>query len=277
MKRLIVLALLFGLLLCACGQINQPTEPATGDNSETPAATTTEPPAAEQTTTQPPKAEAEKVTVYLLKETVYYDSGSVQYHYDENHNINSYTVFTLEGTTMYEVFFSEKDANGMAGKVQMQWSDDAGNETREMTYSADGKLQQEQIVGMDYTGYQYAYDQAGNRTEKREYYEGILLTIVYYEYEGGQLSAVYCEDKEGTRVYDCKIENGLITERIGYDFGDPYSYLYEYDANNNPISSTFCFGGETMPGDQYIYEAVEVDADRAPYLLEQQKYLIPIT
>lgn len=47
MKRLIVLALLFGLLLCACGQINQPTEPATGDNSETPAATTTEPPAAE--------------------------------------------------------------------------------------------------------------------------------------------------------------------------------------------------------------------------------------
>lgn len=34
--------------------------------------------------------------------------------------------------------------------------------------------------------------------------------------------------------------------------------------------------GEEYPSATYDYKAVEVDIDRAPYLLSQQDYLIPI-
>lgn len=287
MKRLIVLALLCCLLLCACGQGTTPTEPALQTQPATTAETqpTTEPtaesiPATQpvtEATTEPTQAEEEKVTVYLLTKVTYFDSGCVEYKYDENHNIDAYTVFTLENTAMYEVFFENKDANGMAWVIRSQWPDGAGDETRDLVYSADGKLQQEQIAGSNYTGFQYAYDQAGNRTEKREYYDGILESAVYYEYDGGQLTAVYCEDYTGNRIYECQIENGLVTQKIFLDSSESYSYSYQYDENNNLVELTFCYEGETMPGDQYFYKAVEVDAQRANYLMEQQKYLVSIT
>lgn len=291
MKRIIVFALLSCLLLCACGQNTAPTEPATQTPHATDPATdpATEPatqPATEnipetqaptEAPTDPPHGEAEKVTVYLLKEAIYFDSGSAEYRYDENYNIDSCTVFTIENTTMYEKFFEEKDANGMACVIRTQWPEDAGNETLNLKYFEDGKLQEEQIAGSNYTGYQYAYDQAGNRTEKREYYDGILQSIVYYEYDGEQLTAAYCEDNAGSKIYECRIENGLIVEKTFLDSEEAYGYRYEYDENNNLVQTTFCFEGDETPGDQYTYEAVEVDAERAHYLLEQQKYLFSIT
>ena len=149
-----------------------------------------------------------------------------------------------------------------------------GSESRSLKYSADGKLQEEQYVEGNYTGSQYTYDQAGNRTEKRTYFDGILDVATYYEYEGNQLTAAYSEDISGNMVSEYRVENGLIVEKKVCDPDEEFAYLYTYDENNNLVELTILWDGETLPGDRYIYEAVEVDAERAPYLIEQQKYLI---
>lgn len=291
MKRLIAFALLCCLLLCGCDtpdaakEPNPQTEPATEaatqpvtepvtESTPTPQEPIVVPTEPLDSPTEPPKTDAKKVTVYLLKNVTYFDSGSVAYHYDENHNIDSYTMYTIENTTMYETFFEEKDANGMACVVRSQWPEDIGNETRNLTYSEDGKLTEELIADSNFSGFQYAYDQAGNRTEKREYYDGILQSAVYYEYDGKLLTAAYCEDNAGNKVFECRIENGLIVEKA-YS-GEGYGYRYEYDKDNNLIEISFYQDGETIPGDQYFYEAVEVDGSRAQYLQEQQNYLITI-
>ena len=294
MKRLIAYALLCCLLLCACGHPAEPketqptTEPATQTQPTTESLQQTQPatePAAESTsetqeptgeTTEPTQSVEEKVTVYLLKKVTYFDSGSVEYHYDENYNIDSYTIFTLENTVMCEVFFEEKDANGMACVVRNQWPEGIEGEIRNLTYFEDGRLKEEQFAGSNFSGCQYEYDREGNLIEKREYYDGMLISAVYFEYDYDQLTIAYCEDNAGSKVFECWIENGRIVAKIFLDSGEDYGYRYEYDENNNMVSMTLYYEGETFPGDQYFYEAVEVDADRVRYLQEQQKYLIPI-
>lgn len=280
MKRLTVFAVLICLLLCGCGKFfTPPTEiaaqlqPATGATIES--TSTTQAPT--EVSTAPTEPKAEKVTVYLLTEVTFFDSGSTEYYYDENYNIDSYKVFTIENTIMYEAFFEEKDTNGMPCVIRTQWPEESGDEIRNLTYFEDGKLKEEQTSDSNYSGYQYAYDQKGDRTEKREYYDGILQSVVYYEYDGELLSAAYCEDNAGNKVFECRIENGLITEKIFFDSDSEYGYRYEYDENNNLVQTTFYYDGESIPGDQYFYKAVEVDAERAHYLREQQKYLISIT
>ncbi len=286
MKRLISFALLCCLFLCACGQPTTPTEPSPRTQPATESTTqlATEPTtesipatqASTKATTKPTQPKAKKVTVYLLTKATYFDSGYVEYNYDENHNIDSYTVFTIENTTMSQVFFEKKDANGMACVIRTQFPEDISNETRNLTYFKDGKLKEEQIAGSNYSGYQYEYNQKGNRTEKREYYDGILQSVVYYEYDGGQLKAAYCENNADNKIFECRIKNGLIVEKVFFDSDKEYGYLYEYDENNNLIKTTFCQDGESIPGDQYFYKAVKVNAERAHYLKEQQKYLIPV-
>jgi len=273
MKRFTVFAVLLSLLLCGCTQLfTPPTEPATQPTTEPAIESTpiTEP------TTEPTQPVAEKVTVCLLKKTTYFDSGHVEYTYDENYNIDAYKVFTIENAPMYNVFFEQKDANGMAGMVRTRWADGMGDDTRTLVYSADGKLQEEKMTGSNFSGFQFAYDQLGNRTEKREYYDGILESVVYYAYDGRQLTEAFCEDREGNKKFQCKVENGRIVEQTCFDSESEYGYRYEYDENGNLIEATYYQDGENFPGDQYFYEAVEVDAARAPYLLEQQKYLIPM-
>jgi len=293
MKRLIVFAVLTCLLLCGCAEANttpsetateltpvqtQPTtEPAAESIPATQAPTgATAEPTIEATTT-PTQDQMEKVTVYLLEKTILFDSGSTEYYYDENYNIDSYEVFTIENETMCEVYFEEKDANGMAWVLRTEWPEGIGNETRNLTYFQDGKLKEEQIAGSNYSGYQYEYDQKGDRTEKREYYDGIVQSVVYYEYDGEMLKAAYCEDIAGNKVFECRIENGLVMEKVFFDSDSEYGYNYEYDENNNLVKTTFCYDGQNTPGEQFFYKAVEVEADRAHYLQEQQKYLIPIT
>ena len=277
MKRLLVFALFACLLFCGCKADTptsaDPAEEPTQEQTQTPAENTPETEAAPEETDQ---TSSEKVTVYLLDQSFLYDSGHTEYKYDQACNIDSYTVFTLENEPMYTAYFEEKDNNGMACQHRVEWPDDMGGDTRSLTYFADGKLKEEQYVGSNYSGYQYEYDQKGDMIQKREYYDGILETIVYYEYDGETLIAVYCEDKAGNRLFDCLVENGLITEKICYDSESQYSYLYEYDSHNNLIEMTMLYDGESIPCEQYSYKAVEVDADRAGYLLSQQRYLLPI-
>ena len=264
MKRLIALALLCCLLLCACGKPEAPTVPATEAPTEAPTEETTE------------ASQTGPVTVYLLTEVFFYDSGYNQYRYDDDHNINTCGVFDMENQPIYDTFFEEKDANGMAKEVRVMWTDATPGDTRLLTYSEDGKLQEELIAGSNFTGSQYVYDDDGNRIEKRDYYEGILEATVYCEYEAGVLTAAYSEDAQGNKVYECRIENGRILEKVFYDYESEYGYLYEYDDNGNMIGSTYYFEGESHPAGQYLYAAVEVDAQRAPYLLAQQAYLLGI-
>jgi YD repeat-containing protein len=290
MKRLIAFALIACLILCGCGKkdttptkavnktqtITEPTKESTSTTEPTKESIpTTEPPT--QPVTEPTQPKVEKVTVYLLTKTTVFDSGYIDYHYDENFNIHSFKVFSIENETMYESFFDKKDTNGMACEIRSHWPDGAGNETLSLTYSEDGNLTDELIADSNFSGFQYAYDQNGNRTEKREYYEGMLESVVYYEYEGNLLKAVYCNDNADNRVYECRVEKGLITEKNYFDSEIKYGYRYQYDENKNLVSTIFYYDGEDMPGDQYFYQAVEVDAVRANYLQKQQRYLISIT
>ena len=104
-----------------------------------------------------------------------------------------------------------------------------------------------------------------------------MESVVYYEYDGNLLTAAYCEDSEGNRIFECRIENGFVVERVLFDHDVKSGYLYEYDENNNLSQLSFYYDGDSIPGDHYFYIAVEVDAERAHYIREQQKYLIPIT
>ena len=108
---------------------------------------------------------------------------------------------------------------------------------------------------------------------------GILSSrdTVYYEYNGDELCRVYSEDPEGNHTYDCRVENGIIVEKSFSQEAGGYTYFYEYDENGNLIKETALLDGELIPIQTHTYRAVEVDADRAMYLLEQQKYLLSIT
>lgn len=276
MKRILIVALIACLLLCGC----QEAEPAATTTLPS-AAPTTDPTAAATTeptvipTTEPTEAQPEFVTVYLLTEVAMFDSGYTTYEYDEDYNIDLSQTYSLEKELMYTTYYENKDENGMAGCVRNAYVT-GDSDSMLLKHFADGKLEEELYEGSNYSGYQYAYDQKGDRTEKREYWDGILTSAIYYIYDGETLVNVYCEDAEGTKIFDCEVVDGRIVEKTCYNGDTTYGYTYEYDENGNVAKSSFLYEGEVSPSETYTYQAVEVEADRACYLLEQQKYLINI-
>ncbi|MBQ9148132.1 MAG: hypothetical protein IJX69_01045 [Oscillospiraceae bacterium] len=271
MKRLLVLVIVACLLLCGCSQtVPTPTEPS--QRATTP--TSTEP--ASEKVTDPTQTQSEKVTVYLLEKSVLYDSGATVYHYDEDYNLDSYIVYTIENDIMYTAHFEEKDANGMACRYWAEWPGYDGADAQTLTYSDDGKIQEIRYAGDTFCGTRYVYDLDGNLIEKQDFYEDSLQAAVYYEYDGDVLTLVYGEDMASGTQFECILEDGRIVEKICRDSDSSYSYFYEYDEHGNLIQESFVLDGEVIPSEQYSYQPVEVDADRAPYLLEQQKYLLAI-
>ena len=289
MKRILALALLVSLLLCACGEKPvAPTQPETQPaQTQTTAATEATTEAPTQAPTQAPTepsveettapAKVEKVTVYLLEKSFLCDSGSTEYSYDENGNIISCKIYTMENDLMYTTYFEEPDANGMAGVRRDAWGDGA-DQCRTLVWEADGKLKEEQF-DTAFSGYQYEYDESGHITEKREYYEGILVSVVYYTYTDGVLSAVHNEDPQGVKQYDCRVENGKILEKTHYTSEGTvdFSYSYEYDKKGRLVASTFTSEGATEPSETFQYRKMQVDPARVPYLMSQQNYLLSIT
>ena len=273
MKRLLIAVLVICLLLCGC-QIVIPnsTKSPPPVPTEEQIIDITEPPI---DATSPIQSSTEKVTVYLVEETIYADSGYVKYSYDENCNIKSYTVFTIENDLMYTCFFDNPDVNGMPCNSYIQWSEDDFGENWTLTWFLDGKIKEAQ-EGSGFSGYQYEYDLKGDITEKRGYYEGMLVDTVYYEYDGSDLCRVYCEDAEGERSYECRVENGFIVAKEFSEAAGDIVYYYEYDENGYLIVENSLIEGENIPIQSHTYKTVEVDADRAMYLLEQQKYLLSI-
>lgn len=277
MKRILLAILAVCLLLCGC-TMKAPQESApeqTQAPTQAPTEITTEPPVEETTvpateSATNPAEPQEKVTLYLVERTDYYDSGYVAYSYDENYNIVSYDVYTIENDLMYSTVFTEHNAYGMPCKFTQY------EESWTLTWFEDGKIKEAQ-EGSGFSGYQYEYDLKGDMTEKRGYYEGILQDTVYYEYNGEELSRVYCVDSTGEQTYECKIENGVIVEKVFSEAAGDIVYYYEYDENGYLIEENSLLEGEIMPVQIHTYKAVEVDADRAMYLLAQQKYLLSIT
>lgn len=256
MKRLIIFIMLLCIMLCSCENEKQVSSSKPDLESN-------------------PSVE-EKVTVYMVTKVACFDSGFIEYHYDENNNIDYYTVFNIENDVLSNVSFEEKDSNGMARVIRTLWEQGGEGDRLNIKYYADGRIKEEQISESNYTGLKYEYNKDGNITAKREYYEGILESAIYFEYDEKQLVSAYCEDKSGNKLFECRSENGLIVEKVYFDADEEYGYYYKYDDNNNLVETTVYYEGETTPGDCYFYKAVEVDAKRAAYLKEQQKYLISI-
>ena len=285
MKRFLALFFAMCLVLCGCavpGAAGEGSEPGrswvpTGlPVKETTAAATVAPTtAATEAPTQPTQAQPETVTVYLLTETFFCDNGRSEFIYDENYNIDIRKDYDIENNYLGRVNYIEKDKNGMPCMI---WEETRTDNVYNLTYFEDGKLKEElvNVNESNFTGWQYEYDQKGDMTAKREYYEGILQSTLIFEYNGEELIRAYCEDPQGNHLYDCRVENGVIIEKVVYstDSMEGCSYRYEYDGNGNLTAEYFLFDGELMPNMTYSYKAVEVDAARAQYLLLQQAYLL---
>ena len=285
MKRMTALMILLCLLLCACTPEAAPTNPSQPTPSTQAPTTvpneTTVPTSPTQASTEPTQPSTEpvtqgKVTVYLLENTNLYDSGYTEYIYDSSNNIFAYKVFSIERQLMYTVYFEQPDANGMPTVCRADWGDGT-TDTRNLAWHPNGKIQQEQY-DPGFSGYQYDYDPAGNVIEKREYFDGILQSCVYYDYNGQQLQKIFSMDAEGNTLFVCVMENGHVAERICYDMDGTYaySYYYTYDENGNILQETMNYDGTQIPSQTFTYRAVEVDAALAPYLINQQQYLLPL-
>jgi len=272
MKRLLAMVLLICFAFCGCNTAVTPS----GDNPPTQEQTTIPPasPTESQTTPTDTTDPSGFVTVYLLEEAVLFDNGYTRFHYDEQYNIDFYTVYDLENNPMHSAYFENKDANGMAANYRIAWAQ-GGDDPRTLRWYEDGKLKEEQYAP-GFSGSQYEYTPNGDVSEKREYYDGLLEIITHYQYDGDVLSAVYGEDGNGNKLFDCQVENGLIVKKTFPDENDNYSYLYTYDEHNNLTASTIVCGDETIPNMQYSYFTVEVDAARARYLQGQQQYLFTV-
>jgi len=222
---------------------------------------------------EPPKEE--KVTVYLLKKMVLFDSGETVYSYDKDYNLDRATVYNLEKEKTYEVLYEEKDGNGMACRIRTVWSDPSFGDTLLRTYFADGKVKEETYEGSNFTGSQYDYDAKGDLVTKRSYYDGILESEEHYEYSGETLTALYGLDPQGNKLFECRVEKGLILEKKDYENpNNSFSTLYEYDGEGNLIRSTAVMDGEQIPGEEFHYEKVELDPERAALLQMQQDLLL---
>lgn len=276
MKRLIALTLLVCLLLISgCGKpATDNTESTGGQTTGSVTEQTTE--ATTEETTEAPTICPTKATLYLLEKAAFYDSGYVVYHYDENYNIMSYDCYSIENELLFTGYFEQPDTNGMPGEVRLQWKS-GDTYSNILKFHQDGKLESVMEKNSNYSGVQYEYNEKGDRSEIREYYEGILQSTVIYQYENGLLKSIHCEDPEGNLIYDTRLENGVIAEKI-YDEGeDAYRYSFKYDELGYLTERYFELDGELLPEAEYSYREVEVEYDRLWYLLEQQKYLFDHT
>lgn len=266
MKRIFALTLFICILLCGCGKAGTaPGESGLDDNTSSTTLST-------ETPSQP--NQPEKVTVYLLEKSVLADSGYTEYFYDENYNLIKYDTFTIENALRFTCYYEDRDANGMPLKVREVWGPDYCN-VYTLTWDNDGKLLEE--VGD--SNIKYDYDAAGKLIKKSEYYEGALFSAVHYEYNGDMLTKIYRTNADERLEFECRVENNRIVEKRYYDEQGNVEYTFDlvYDKNGNLTKEIEHYEDETATSKLYTYKAVEVDANRAQYLLELQKHLLAIT
>ena len=280
MKRWITLGMLVCLLLCGCQdpvpvQTEPPTTAAATAAPTTPLETQpTQAPTVPET--EAPTAPVELVTIYIVDKTVAADVSQTQYFYDENYNIVSSQVHSIENELLYTTYFEEQDENGMFGQSREVWE---GSEyIHTFTWFQDGKIREE-LYTPGYSGFRYEYDMWGNVTEREEYYDDYPQPCLYYQYEEAVLTGAYCMDEEGRLYYECWAENGRLTGKQCYyeDGSKACAHEFTYDENGNLYQEFWTDEYATSLDQTHYYRAVEVDARRVPYIMEQQKHLLSVT
>ncbi len=222
----------------------------------------------EQSEISDESAVSEKVTVYLVKSLAAQGTSTVVYNYDEDYNIESASTEDTEGEDSLYTYFEDKDENGMPRKIR---TEDPNEPYLILTYNEYGRVEsvKTEAPGVDETSeIKYIYDEDGNLTERRQT-AGEISSSVFYEYEDGVLVSGYGTDIMGEKAYEYAIEDGRITAQIT----GLMIFNFEYDENGNLCSVSLEMLGEEATVLEITYEAVEIDASRAPYILGQQKYL----
>ena len=259
MKRLIAILLSIALLVMVAGCAGGNTEPTLKETT----------PMKSDTTDATGPA---KVTVYLLDKVATDYGDYTVYSYDENYNVDCCESLDESGTIFCTTYFEEKDANGMAGVLREVW-DSQDTYIGTLTWSQDGKL----LKKNEDVELVFEYNETGKLVEVKEYYDGGFSATFYYEYEGDVLQRLYCMNAEEYMTFECEAENGLIVNKTCYyDGGKGCCHDFRYDENGNMVEQREYWeddpnGTSTI---SYSYKAVEVAADRAPYILAQQKYLV---
>ena len=278
MKRIFAFALLTCLLLSGCKTAVAPAGSAS--TPEQPQPSTSEPSPAVST-----EPEAEQATVYLLDKTTRYNEAggvmdTIEHYYDEAYNIDTYKVLSPTNELDETVYFEEKDANGMAGKCRSDWGDGFGK-TNTLLWHEDGKLKEVQYDTAFYgavRGLRYVYAPSGMPSQKQEFYEESVDSVLHYEYDGDMLQRAYCMNWDEHMTFEYRCEDGRVVERICYteEGSKACTHDFSYDENGNLVQETTHEDGKTAPTKAYTYKAVQVDATRVPYLVEQQNYLLSI-
>ena len=285
MKRIFLLVLAVSLLLIGCGrkQVDE-TTPILSTQATTEAST--EP-------TLPFPAPDGAFTVYLLERVEYLDGEEVAftttYTYDECGNVLTAVQKTAAGEVQCTTYYEEQDENGMPHKIREVW--DAGNSTpRVLTYLEDGRIESELYEGHDNSGWWYEYDEQGNLSQMRLYYENSLDLTVFCEYEGEikatgtdrygntvyaprTLSAVYCESGNGIPYYDTELLGGKILKK-DYHVNAGYSYTYEYDENGNLTAKSYQDAEAQWTVTRYVYTEAEISGGITQYVMAQHEFLM---
>lgn len=212
-------------------------------------------------------AVSEMVTVYLIKSLTAQGTSTVVYNYDEDYNIESASTEDTEGEDSLYTYFEDKDENGMPRKIR---TEDPNEPYLILTYNEYVRVEsvKTEAPGADETSEtKYIYDEDGNLTERRQT-AGEISSSVFYEYEEGVLVSAHGTDFMG-EAYEYVVQDGRITAQIS----GPITLNFEYDENGNLCSMGLEMLGEEANVLEITYEAVEIDALRAPYILGQQKYL----
>lgn len=272
MKRLLAIALVLSLLLIGCNK------PGSGETQST---LSTEPQVATQPITEPvtepslPSSD-NSISVYLLERVEYLHEDSVAftctYTYDNCGNVLTAIQQTAEGEIQCTTYYEEQDEKGMPHKIREVW--DVGNATpRILTYLEDGKIESELYEGQNNSGWWYDYDEQGNLSQMRLYFENSPDITVYCEYENGILSKLYCKSIHDDPVYEAELKDGRILKKTYYD-NITYSYLYEYDENGNLASKRYENAETQRAVARYIYTEVQISSELAPFALAQQQFLL---
>lgn len=216
-----------------------------------------------------PVEEGEKLTVYLLSETICGNSKTV-YSYDANGNIVQQIDYWGEAIDWHIEYTIDNTGN----RVSAVAGDGTGDEyLYEYQYDSAGNMLEE-IVYLDsimvaYTS--YTYDENGNKILAES--SGIRTEYAYNDQGVLILEVEFREDEESARLEYEYNENGTlkkITRKAG--IASSYTTDFIYDESGCLQKSVTNWGGGTTEY-LYLYKSVQLSLERAKKL---QSELSPI-
>ena len=160
----------------------------------------------------------------------YSAESEVEIEYDDKGNIETVTVdsngveyefeYVYEGKELVEAVCEEGDVTITAtfedGKIVSVERDDGEDSIEIASYEYDGDVLVEEIHKDSYYKHVYTYDEEGNLTETKDYYDGELNYSCTYEYdEQGNIV-----EQVSTNIYDGEKHTTTTTYEYTYGKGD---------------------------------------------------------